>query len=168
MRSPPQECTRRTHTGSCGGSIMCMIWCTMSHTFEHSGHQQVNRCMHHVLTNIGRPLLPCCWGYSLGLFFRLDDLQNWWVMTSIETWPSPPARKLSPDQITALIKISNALGEESNRLQATLRAFDALFILHFPYPCWNQQIFTWPPVAKWTCWNTSAVHFWSWRLRLSH
>ena len=40
----------------------------MSHTFEHSGHQQVNCCMHHVLTNIGRPLLPCCWGYSLGLF----------------------------------------------------------------------------------------------------
>ena len=48
--------------------LMCMIWCTMSHTFEHSGHQQVNCCMHHVLTNIGRPLLPCCWGYSLGLF----------------------------------------------------------------------------------------------------
>ena len=42
----------------------------MSHTFEHSGHQQVNCCMHHVLTNIGRPLLPCCWGYSLGLWYN--------------------------------------------------------------------------------------------------
>ena len=69
MPAYAQKCTRRTHTVSCGWSIMCMIWCTMSHTFEHSGHQQVNCCMHHVLTNIGRPLLPCCWGYSLGLFW---------------------------------------------------------------------------------------------------
>ena len=53
--------------------LMCMIWCTMSHTFEHSRHQQVNCCMHHVLPNIGRPLLPCCWGYSLGLF------HSWYV-----------------------------------------------------------------------------------------
>ena len=49
--------------------LMCTIWCAMSHTFEHRGHQQVNRCMHHVLTNLGRPLLPCCWGCSFGLFF---------------------------------------------------------------------------------------------------
>ena len=74
MRTQPQECTRRTHAVSCGWSLMCMIWCAMSHTFEHSGHQQVNCCMHHVLTNIGRPLLPCCWGYSLGLFFLFTQV----------------------------------------------------------------------------------------------
>ena len=29
--------------------LMCMIWCAMSHTSEHSGCPQVNRCMHHAL-----------------------------------------------------------------------------------------------------------------------
>lgn len=46
-------------------------------------------------------------------------------------------RKLSPDQITALIKISNALGEESNRLQATQH-------LMLSSPCFL-KIFMWPP-----------------------
>ena len=36
MPAYAQKCTRRTHTVSRGWSIMCMIWCTMSHTFEHS------------------------------------------------------------------------------------------------------------------------------------
>ena len=29
--------------------LMCMICCAMSHTFEYSGYQQLNHCMHHVL-----------------------------------------------------------------------------------------------------------------------
>ena len=42
----------------------------MSHTFEHTGYQQVHGCMHNVFTTkTARPLLPCCWGYSLGLLF---------------------------------------------------------------------------------------------------
>ena len=42
----------------------------MSHTFEHTGYQQLHGCMHNVLTTkTAWPLLPCCWGYSLGLFF---------------------------------------------------------------------------------------------------
>ena len=50
--------------------LMCMIWCVMSHTFEHTGYQQLHGCMHNVLTTkTAWPLLPCCWGYSLGLFF---------------------------------------------------------------------------------------------------
>ena len=36
MPAYAQECTRRTHTVSCGWTIMCTIWCAMSHTFEHS------------------------------------------------------------------------------------------------------------------------------------
>ena len=49
--------------------LMCMIWCAMSHTIEHTGYQQVHGCMRNVLTTkTARPLLPCCWGYSLGLF----------------------------------------------------------------------------------------------------
>ena len=64
-----QECTRRTHTVSCGWTNVYDIWCAMSHTLERSGYEQVHRCMHNVLTKIARPLLPCCWGYSLGLFF---------------------------------------------------------------------------------------------------
>ena len=44
----------------------------MSHTFEHTGYQQLHGCMHNVLTTkTAWPLLPCCWGYSLGLFFLL-------------------------------------------------------------------------------------------------
>ena len=49
--------------------LMCMIWCAMSFTFEHSGYPQVNRCMHHVLqwdwwttpvkNAIKKPPTPC-------------------------------------------------------------------------------------------------------------
>ena len=49
--------------------LMCMIWCAMSFTFEHSGCPQVNRCMHHVLqwdwwttpvkNAIKKPPTPC-------------------------------------------------------------------------------------------------------------
>ena len=50
--------------------LRCMIWCAMSHTFDPTGYQQVHGCMHNVFTTkTARPLLPCCWGYSLGLFY---------------------------------------------------------------------------------------------------
>ena len=62
--------------------LMCMIWCAMSHTFEHTGYQQVHGCMHNALTTkTARPLLPCCWGYSLGLFFKRKHWFHFWIIS---------------------------------------------------------------------------------------
>lgn len=65
---------------------------------------------------------------------------NWWAMTFWKVATAAP-RKLSPDQITALIKISNALGEESKRLQATQH-------LMLSSPCFL-KMFMWPPFRNW-------------------
>ena len=62
----------------------------MSHTFEHTGYQQLHGCMHNVLTTkTAWPLLPCCWGYSLGLFKVVSSCFDWISLS--EQFPSATA-----------------------------------------------------------------------------
>ena len=81
--------------------LMCMKWCTMSHTFEHSGYPQVNRCMHHFLHEIYRQhpwniqskttcIMSCVWDHAHdvmrrepGQCFTVDILLHdpFWLQT---------------------------------------------------------------------------------------
>ena len=65
--------------------LMCMIWCAVSHTFEHTGYQQLHGCVHNVLTTkTAWPLLPGCRGYSLGLFWT--SVLAFWNNRKMNCW----------------------------------------------------------------------------------
>ena len=64
-----QKCTRRTHTVSCGWSMMCIIWCAMSHTFEHSWYPLHALCSYKNCAATSSLLL--------GIFSGLIFLKRW-------------------------------------------------------------------------------------------
>ena len=82
MRSQPQECTRRTHTVSCGWSIMCMIWCTMSHTFEHSWYPLHALCSYKNCAATSSLLLGIFSGLFCFITRAFCTIQVSWLKTS--------------------------------------------------------------------------------------
>ena len=83
-------CCLPTHRNVHDVRIQCHadeVWCAWydAQWVIHSNTADIH-CMHQVLTKTARPLLPCCWGYSLAFFCFITrafcTIQVCWLKTS--------------------------------------------------------------------------------------
>ena len=104
--------------------------------------------MHHVLTKTARPLLPCCWGYSLAFFCFITrafcTIQVSWLKTS-GTFTMIPWKTwdIYLGTLASLRKpLQCNLGNLENIYNVTLRTFT-----------WNP----WEAWEPWEPWGTEAT-----------
>ena len=144
MPAYAQKCTRGTHTVSCGWSIMCMIWCAMSHTFEHSWYPLHAPCSYKNCAATSSLLL----GYSLAFFCfstrAFCTIQVSWLKTS-GTFTMIPWKTwdIYLGTLASLRKpLQCNLGNLENIYNVTLRTFT-----------WNP----WEAWEPWEPWGTEAT-----------